>query len=186
MLRRIGTVFEERIPDESVQPLRLPGDPTLAAPTPAQAPPTASSAPSERERSPNAPPVAVAQRSVSLEEPAQRTAGPAAPSEALRRAAAAAAAEMQERGLLGSIMRDVSAAVVGPAPPAAVADAEAASADARQQEVERVLAVLAQSERAGTGRTGNLCRSCNFNKFQCALAPARHSGGSTMIVSTCP
>lgn len=147
VLRRIGTVFQERFPDESAQPLRLPGDPTSAAAVPAQPPAASAAAPSKRERSPGAP--QLAQRSASPEAPAPRTAGPAAPSEALRRAAAAAAAEMQERGLLGSILADVPAALVGPAPPAAVADADAASADTRQQEVERVMDVLAKSERAG-------------------------------------
>jgi hypothetical protein len=158
VLRRIGTIFEENIPDESSLPLRLPGDPATTAPTPIRSAvgdmdvspvqhhdADRADSPSSSPRLPDA----TGSPSHSLECVAPRRMGPAAPSAALRQAAAAAAAEMADQGLLQSILERAPPTLVGPAPPAALADAEGTTLDARNQEVERVMSVLRKFDRAG-------------------------------------
>jgi hypothetical protein len=164
-LRRIGIVFQERIPDESTKPLRLPGDPVADAPAPAPAAPLECATPAslrvvagparppqrdsddsqQRDASPSG-------RSALPEAEAQPRKGPAAPSAALRAAAAHAAAAMRAEGLLGDILAGVSQALVGPAPAALVAETETSALGTRDAEVERVLAVLDKVSRAGARR----------------------------------
>lgn len=52
---------------------------------------------------------------------------------------------MADRGLLKSILEEVPSSLVGPAPPSAVAGAENTTADARNAEMERVMAVLGKA-----------------------------------------
>lgn len=80
--------------------------------------------------------------------------GPATPSEALRRAAAQAAAAMRERGLLGGILEGVSEQLVGPVPEAIVAEVDEVATDVRLAEVTRVLAVVAKAKRKGAWLPG--------------------------------
>lgn len=154
-MRRIGVVFQERIPDESLKPLRLPGDPT-AAPTPAQ--------PSAPQRTasllPQSPVAGKAEAGAddsneledAVVEAKLHVKGPAVPSAGLRRAAAEAAAAMRAEGLFGDILRGVSATLVGPAPAAVVAEADGTAAGARNAEAERVLAVVDKAARIGAAR----------------------------------
>ena len=154
VLRRIGVVFQERIPDESLKPLRLPGDPT-AAPTPAQ--PTAKRTASPQPQSPLVGQAEADRNEFSELEDAVAEAkphvkGPAVPSAGLRWAAAEAAAAMRAEGLFGDILRGVSATLVGPAPAAVVAEADGTAAGARNAEAERVLAVVDKAARIGAAR----------------------------------
>ena len=165
VLRRIGVVFQESIPDESSQPLRLPGDPvaTPAAPSKeARAPvdthaarvATATGAgPARRPSSPPAGQLDAAasdqNRSSGSESPEPQVKGPAAPSAALRAAAADAAAAMRSEGLLGDILEGVPAQLVGPVPAALLAEAETSAEGTRDAEVSRIIAVLDKAKRAG-------------------------------------
>ena len=141
VLRRIGAVFQEKHADESHLALRLPGGPTSAAPAAAAAEP---SPPPDTSRAA----AADAPAEVS-DDGAPRVKGPAMPSEALRRAAAGAAAAMRSQGLLDAILDGVSAALVGPVPEALLAEADGAAADERTAQVERILAVVAKHSRSG-------------------------------------
>lgn len=196
MLRRIGVVFREAIPDESDRPLRLPGDPILEAAAPLPPARTGDGAPqiggaqaaadAGEAAGAEAQPITMAaaptlplpggesgsddgDSSVAGAEPA-RTIGPAAPSAAVRDAAARAAAAMRDQGLLQDILEGAPEALVGPAPPEAVADADASAEGVRSAEVERVLAVLDKHLRAGARcSSASMCGGCALGR-----AAAKH------------
>jgi hypothetical protein len=149
VLRRIGTVFQEHIPDESVQPLRLPSDPTSTLPTPSVTTPhsVATAAQPRLELSKQQPQQWEHTEAGAAEGPQVK--GPAAPSDAIRRAAARAAVAMRERGLLGGILEGVSEQLVGPVPLAMVAEVEGAATDERLAEVTRILAIVAKAKQKG-------------------------------------
>lgn len=154
VLRRIGAVFQERIPDESNLPLRLPGDPSAAPITPKA---NAKPAPKPVNGAAIAP--AAAEEAEEEAEQQPRVKGPAMPSEALRQAAAGAAAAMRSQGLLDNIMEGVSGELVGPVPADVIAEADSAAANDREAQVERVLAVLAKHKRSGVARHGCSCQA---------------------------
>eukprot|EP00892_Ulva_mutabilis_P003197 jgi/Ulvmu1/12879/UM098_0067.1 len=160
ILRRIGVVFNESIPDQSSERLRLPGDPVprelrqaLQSPSPNRIEHELSDT---QRLEDNAGPDHVLSGETlpgqTIEEiPSARTVKfPAAVPQDLLQAAAQAAAAMRDEGLIGDIVFGLSAESVGPIPPADVLkEVEFVSRDVRAAEVMRVNALVARASDVG-------------------------------------
>lgn len=168
ILRRIGVVFNEVIPDRSNERLRLPGDPTPQESKPYAKSRTLTpvqdvhSVPHVVEKPYSTPNVVCEDELVEDTPLARKFKFPAAAPQELLQAAAEAAAAMRAEGLLGDIVSGLSAETFGPVPPADVLkDLDAASGDVRAAEVIRVNRLVARAPHHGT---------CLFCAIQAATA----------------
>lgn len=159
ILRRISVVFNESIPDQSFERLRLPGDPVgkeaekfqhlrNRSPTPAQ---QEHLDPKRMGEEHAASPELTRQAQAPDDTPATRAVKfPAAAPKALLHAAAEAAAAMRAEGLLGDIASGLSAQSVGPVPPAEVLkEIDSVSGDVRVAEVMRINLLVARAPERG-------------------------------------
>lgn len=161
ILRRIGVVFSERIPDQSNKRLRLPGDPDTPPASPPVQPPD-DAAPHTHadngDRNLQSHPVDVEPAldesdggdRLSSSPTNARKLGPAAAPEELLQAAADAAAAMRREGLLDDVMEGLDSDIMGPAPPPELVEQlTGASTDTREKQVLRIMALEASSEEPG-------------------------------------
>jgi hypothetical protein len=160
ILRRIGVVFGENIPDHRDKTLRLPGDPV----TPPSSPPVHSpqaTKPNKRscssDRDLECAAIDEAAQSQGSDEDHEtmqvakaRKLGPAAAPEELLQAAAEVAAAMKREGLLDVVAEGLSSDLVGPAPPPELFEQLTdASTDVRETQVRRIMALQSGGKEAG-------------------------------------